>query len=86
MNRRGVWTVMLVMASLLVMPKAWGQRPPDQDPANHSQSIVLSWDRSSMPGTLDLIPSRTVFAYERATTLDYGRFVYRPVSNSGYRR
>jgi len=82
MKRRGVWTVMLVMASLLVMPKAWGQRPPDQGPANHSQSIVLSWDRSSMPGTLDLIPSKTVFAYERATTLDYGRLFFTCESNS----
>lgn len=82
MNRRGVWVLMLLMASLLAMPKAWGQRPPDHDPANHSQSIVLSWDRSSMPGTLDLIPSRTVFAYERATTLDYGRLFFTCESNA----
>lgn len=74
MNRRGVWTVMLVMASLLVMPKAWGQRPPDKDPPRGTiiEEISMSWDRSSIPAELILIPPRTLLAYSTDPSLGYG--------------
>lgn len=72
MNRRGVWAVMLVLALLLVMPKAWGQRPPQTEPPRGvvTSDTLLSWDRSAMPGDIELMAPRTVLAYDR---LDYGK-------------
>lgn len=75
MNRRGVW-VLMVMSALMVLvcvPKAWGQRPPETHPGSTTQDIVMSWDRSALPGEIELIPERTVVAYERAGTLGYGQ-------------
>lgn len=82
MNRRGVWAVMLLMALLVVMPKAWGQRPPETHPVSATQNIVMSWDRSAMPGDIQLLPRRTVIAYERAGTLGYGQLYVTCESNS----
>ncbi|WP_026070003.1 CfaE/CblD family pilus tip adhesin [Stenotrophomonas bentonitica] len=72
MNRRGVWTVMLVMASLLVMPHAWGQRPPETHPVSATQNIVMTWDRSAMPGEIELWAPRTVLAYSTDPSFNYG--------------
>lgn len=74
MNRRGVWAVMLLMALLVVMPKAWGQRPPDLEPRRGliAERIVSSWDRSAVPSELVLIPARTLLAYSSDPTLGFG--------------
>ncbi|MCO7463371.1 MULTISPECIES: CfaE/CblD family pilus tip adhesin [Stenotrophomonas] len=73
MNRRGVWTVMLVMASLLVMPNAWGQRPPETHPVSATQNIVMTWDRSGVPADVELMPPRTVLGYHQTDrALEYG--------------
>lgn len=73
MNRRGVWVVMLLMALLVVMPKAWGQRPPETHPVSATQNIVMSWDRSAMPGDMVLMPRRTVLGYHQTDLgLQYG--------------
>ncbi|HIE4564809.1 TPA: CfaE/CblD family pilus tip adhesin [Stenotrophomonas maltophilia] len=75
MNWRGVWAVMLVMALLMVMPKAWGQRPPDQDPMRGLivDDIVNNWDRSSVPAEIILIPHKTLLAYSADPSMGYGR-------------
>jgi len=72
MNRRGVWAVMLLMALWVVMPKAWGQRPPQTEPprALVAQDTLMSWDRSAMPGDIELMAPKTMLAYDR---LDYGK-------------
>lgn len=72
MNWRGVWAVMLVMALLMMMPKAWGQRPPETHPVSATQNIVMTWDRSAMPGEIELWAPRTVLAYNSATPAEYG--------------
>ncbi|CAH0217311.1 CfaE/CblD family pilus tip adhesin [Stenotrophomonas lactitubi] len=72
MNRRGVWAVMLLMTLLVVMPKAWGQRPPETHPVSATQSIVMSWDRSAMPGDIELWAPRTVLGYSTDTSSKYG--------------
>ncbi|MEG0182373.1 MAG: CfaE/CblD family pilus tip adhesin [Stenotrophomonas sp.] len=73
MNRRGVWVVMLLTALLVVMPKAWGQRPPETHPVSATQNIVMSWDRSAMPGDVVLMPPRTLLGYDHTNlSLQYG--------------
>ncbi|MEN4950508.1 CfaE/CblD family pilus tip adhesin [Stenotrophomonas sp. TWI819] len=73
MNRRGVWAVMLVMASLLVMPKAWGQRPPETHPVSATQNIVMTWDRSAMPGDMSIWLPEFVLGYSVDRSLKYGQ-------------
>jgi len=73
MNRRGVWAVMLVLALLLVMPKAWGQRPPETHPVSATQNIVMTWDRAGIPADVELMPPRTVLGYHQTDlALEYG--------------
>lgn len=73
MNWRGVWTVMLVMASLLVMPNAWGQRPPETHPVSAMQNIVMTWDRAGVPADVELMPPRAVLGYHQTDlALEYG--------------
>lgn len=73
MNRRGVWAVMLLMALLVVMPKARGQRPPETHPVSATQNIVMSWDRSAMPGDIDLWVPEVVLGYSADKSLKYGQ-------------
>ncbi|KAF1014611.1 MAG: CFA/I fimbrial subunit E [Stenotrophomonas maltophilia] len=64
----------LVLAGLVVgVPEAWGQQPPETHPASSNRDIVMSWNRSAMPREVELIPRRTVLAYEATGTLGYGR-------------
>lgn len=76
MNRRGVW-VLMVMSALMVLvcvPKAWGQRPPETHPGSTTQDIVMSWDRSAMPGDIELWAPRTVLGYDHMNLgLRYGQ-------------
>ncbi|WP_455947623.1 CfaE/CblD family pilus tip adhesin [Lelliottia jeotgali] len=71
MNRRGVWVVMLLTALLVVMPKAWGQRPPETHPVSATQNIVMSWDRSAMPGDVVLWAPKTLLAYDGSSPFPY---------------
>lgn len=62
--RRGVVWMWVLLASVLLMPGAWAQRPPETHPSSARQDIVMSWDRSAMPGDIELWAPRTVLAYE----------------------
>ena len=50
MSRRWLFVLMLVCALVLVMPRAWAQWPPETHPTDQSRDIVMSWDRSAVPG------------------------------------
>ncbi|MDV6191450.1 CfaE/CblD family pilus tip adhesin [Stenotrophomonas geniculata] len=72
MNRR-VWWVMAVLCALVVLaPRAMAQQPPETHPTSEHRDIVMSWDRSAMPGDIELWAPRTVLGYELPGTLDYG--------------
>ncbi|MGB9101735.1 MAG: CfaE/CblD family pilus tip adhesin [Stenotrophomonas indicatrix] len=85
MNRRGVWVLMLLMALLVVMPNAWGQRPPETHPVSATQNIVMSWDRSAMPVEIELWAPKTILAYSGTSPEAYGisRLVCGSSSDSG---
>ncbi len=68
MKARGWWVVMLVMALLVVVPKSQGQSQlPQTDPPRTvvATDTVMSWDRSLMPGEIELMPAKTMLAYDR---------------------
>ena len=71
MKARGWWVVMLVMALLVVVPRVWGQQPPETHPVSTHQDVVMSWDRSAMPGDVVLWAPRTVIAYQPASPFPY---------------
>ena len=51
MSRWLWWWLMLFSALVLVVPQAMAQRPPETHPTDEHRDIVMSWDRSAMPGT-----------------------------------
>lgn len=68
MSRR-VWWVMAVLCALVVLaPRAMAQRPPETHPTSEHRDIVMSWDRSAMPGDIELWAPRTVLGYETSST------------------
>ncbi|HHA2819689.1 TPA: CfaE/CblD family pilus tip adhesin [Stenotrophomonas maltophilia] len=72
--RRGVVWVWVVLAGVLLVPGAWAQRPPETHPSSARQDIVMSWDRSAMPGDIELWAPRTVLGYDHLAPLrQYGR-------------
>lgn len=75
MNRRVLWVVMLLCALVLALPKAWAQRPPDTDPPTGviTQDIVMSWDRSAVPGEIVLLPEKTLLGFNTDQSKGYGR-------------
>lgn len=82
MNRR-VWWVMAVLCALVVLaPRAMAQRPPETHPTSEHRDIVMSWDRSAMPGEIELWAPRTVMGYSRDQSLQYGRIHLTCESNS----
>jgi CblD like pilus biogenesis initiator len=71
---RRLWWVMAVLCGLVVLvPRAMAQQPPETHPSSEHRDIVMSWDRSAMPGDIELWAPRTVLGYELLGTLDYGR-------------
>lgn len=50
MTRAMAWVMVLACALVLVVPKAKAQRPPETHPSSEHRDIVMSWDRSAMPG------------------------------------
>ncbi|WP_312736373.1 CfaE/CblD family pilus tip adhesin [Stenotrophomonas sp.] len=74
MSRRVLFVWMLVCALAVVVPKAWAQRPPQTDPPRgvFTQDVVMSWDRSAVPGDIELWAVRTLLAYDADLSQRYG--------------
>lgn len=73
MNRRWMFVLMLVCALVLVMPRALAQWPPETHPSDQSRDIVMSWDRSAVPGDVELWAPRTVLGFSHDLALKYGQ-------------
>lgn len=83
---RGLMWVMLSTALVVMVPRAFAQRPPQTEPprALVVQKTALSWDRSTMPGELQLIAPKTILAYDRLDyTKAYGH-IFLTCSSSSY--
>jgi len=65
--------LMLVCALVLVMPRAWAQWPPETHPTDQSRDIVMSWDRSAVPGDVELWAPRTVLGFSHDLAFKYGQ-------------
>lgn len=74
MSRRVLFVLMLVCALAVLTPRAWAQRPPETDPPTGviTQDIVMSWDRSAMPGDIEIWAPKTLIAHERTGGEGYG--------------
>ncbi|CCP12989.1 CFA/I fimbrial subunit E [Stenotrophomonas maltophilia SKK35] len=66
MKRRVVFAWMLVSALVVVVPRAFAQRPPQMDPPSGViiQDLVMDWDRSAIPGEIELWPQKTLIAHD----------------------
>ncbi len=73
MSRRWMCVLMLVCALVLVMPRAWAQWPPETHPTDQSRDIVMSWDRSTVPGDAVLWAPRTVLGFSHDLAFKYGQ-------------
>ncbi|KXU88464.1 minor pilin and initiator protein [Stenotrophomonas sp. DDT-1] len=73
MNRRVLLVLMLVCALVVLVPRAWAQWPPETHPADQSRDIVMSWDRSAVPGDVELWAPRTVLGFSHDLALKYGQ-------------
>jgi len=65
--------LMLVCALVLVMPRAWAQWPPETHPTDQSRDIVMTWDRSAVPGDVELWAPRTVLGFSHDLAMKYGQ-------------
>ncbi|TFZ43658.1 pilin protein [Stenotrophomonas maltophilia] len=73
MNRRWMWVLMLVCVLLVMAPRAWAQWPPETHPADQSRDIVMTWDRSAVPGDVELWAPRTVLGFSHDLAFKYGQ-------------
>ncbi|MDA5339482.1 pilin protein [Stenotrophomonas maltophilia] len=73
MSRRWLFVLMLVCALVLVMPRAWAQWPPETHPTDQNRDIVMSWDRSAVPGDVELWAPRTVLGFSHNLAFKYGQ-------------
>lgn len=64
MSRRLWWWLVLFCALVVMAPRAMAQRPPETHPTDEHRDIVMTWDRSAMPGDIVLMPPRTLLAYD----------------------
>jgi CblD like pilus biogenesis initiator len=66
MSRRVLFLWMVMSALVVIVPKAWAQRPPQMDPPSGviTQDVVMSWDRSAIPASIELWPERTLIAHD----------------------
>nr|WP_280633800.1 CfaE/CblD family pilus tip adhesin [Stenotrophomonas maltophilia] len=55
------------------MPRAWAQWPPETHPTDQSRDIVMSWDRSAVPGDVELWAPRTVLGFSHDLAFKYGQ-------------
>ncbi|WP_422352363.1 CfaE/CblD family pilus tip adhesin [Stenotrophomonas sp. AR026] len=74
MNRRVLLVLMLVCALVVLAPRAWAQRPPDTDPPSGviTRDIKMAWDRSAMPGDIEIWAPKTLIAHEPTGAAGYG--------------
>ncbi|KAA8999188.1 pilin protein [Stenotrophomonas cyclobalanopsidis] len=68
---RGLMWVMLSTALVVMAPRAFAQRPPETHPVSEHRDIVMSWDRSALPGDVELWVPRTVLAYDGSAPYPY---------------
>jgi hypothetical protein len=68
--------------AILLGGAAQAQQPPETHPASEQRSIVLNYDRSSLPGEQVLWAERTVLGYSTDTDLKYGQIHITCGSNS----
>lgn len=65
----GAWAGRLLALALLpavvVAGDGWAQSPPRTQPASARQDVAARWDRSALPGDIELWPPRTVLGYDR---------------------
>lgn len=73
MNRRVLLVLMLVCALVVLAPRAWAQWPPETHPTDQSRDIVMTWDRSAVPGDVELWAPRTVLGFSHDLALKYGQ-------------
>ncbi|WMJ70352.1 CfaE/CblD family pilus tip adhesin [Stenotrophomonas sp. 24(2023)] len=67
------WALVLAGGLAMVAPGASAQRPPETHPASEQRDVVQGWDRSAVPGDIELWAPRTMLAHSHAdTTLEYG--------------
>lgn len=72
MRRCGRWGMVVCVLAVLA-PQAMAQQPPETDPTPIVQEVTLEWDRSSMPGDLEIWPDRTVLGFSRDVTRKLGQ-------------
>ncbi|MBA0282430.1 pilin protein [Stenotrophomonas maltophilia] len=87
--RPGVVWMWVLLASVLMVPGAWAQRPPETHPSRGlvMKNVAMNWDRSAMPEDIELWAPRTVLAYDGDDlTLGYGQLHVVCVSNSNPNR
>jgi hypothetical protein len=78
---------MAVLCALVVLaPRAMAQQPPETHPTSEHRDIVMSWDRSALPGDIELWARATLLAYEQQGTLNYGRLFMTCASNTSSER
>lgn len=70
---RGVYCVALWIVTMFAVAPAWAQRPPEVHPASDSRNIALSFDRSALPGDLQLWGPRTILGHSADESLGYGQ-------------
>lgn len=70
---RGLMWVMLSTALVVMAPRAFAQRPPETHPVSTHQNIVMSWDRSALPGDVELWAPRTVLGFSGDASFKYGQ-------------
>ncbi|HFF5967540.1 TPA: CfaE/CblD family pilus tip adhesin [Stenotrophomonas maltophilia] len=73
MNRRVLLVLMLVCALVVLAPRAWAQWPPETHPTDQHRDIVMSWDRSAVPGDVELWAPRTVLGFSHDLAMKYGQ-------------
>ena len=73
MSRRVLLVLMLVCALVVLAPRAWAQWPPETHPADQSRDIVMTWDRSAVPGDVELWAPRTVLGFSHDLGFKYGQ-------------
>lgn len=73
MSRRVLFVLMLVCELAVLMPRAWAQWPPETHPTDQSRDIVMSWDRSAVPGDVVLWAPRTVLGFSHDVAMKYGQ-------------
>ncbi|WP_286074101.1 CfaE/CblD family pilus tip adhesin [Stenotrophomonas sp. 59] len=87
MSRWLWWWLVLFSALVLVVPQAMAQRPPETHPTDEHRDIVMTWDRSAMPGDIVLMPPRTLLAYDHVDLgKRYGELHLTCVSDSSAER